>query len=161
MNLPLTIGIILLAFVCLAIGIEIARINSKKRRRQRATIAPPRRSAQLEKRMVAAFEGPRKAHGDIFAEFSVWRQLDFTRMDVRTKPGWRVLDLFSRSLTVRHLWHTLSGLVNGKVIVNIDLGSPHAMIWSAKQTEDFNDCGVVAPWQPSKSGRVGTLISGP
>jgi hypothetical protein len=144
----------------LAVGIELGRARSKQRRRRRAADAPPRRSAQLEKRMVAAFAGPRKAYGDCFAEFSVWRQLDTTRMDVRTKGEWLRLDLFTRSLTVRHLWQMLADLVNGPVIVSVDLGSRNAMLWTAQHTAEFNDCGVLAPWVPVR-GRAGTLLSGP
>jgi hypothetical protein len=160
MNLPLTIGIVLLVIIGLAIAIEFNRGRSKKLRRQRAAIAPPRRSLHLEKRMVAAFEGPRKTYGDVFAEFSIWRQVDNTRMEVRTKGGWTLLNLFTRSMIVRHLWKTLAGLVNGNVHVNVDLGSRHAMVWTAAQTEQFDDQGVQPPWIPVK-GRAGTLISGP
>jgi hypothetical protein len=110
--------------------------------------------------MVSAFEGPRKTYGDIFAEFSIWRQLDNTRMDVRTKGGWSLLNLFTRSLIVRHLWQTLEGLVSGTVLVNVDAGSKDAILWTEAQTAKFNDCGVLAPWVPVK-GRAGTLISGP
>jgi len=160
MNLPLTISILLLFVISLAIAIDVDRLRSKKRRRRRALIAPPRRSAHLEKRMLAAFDGPRKTYGDCFAEFSIWRQLDNTRMDIRTNSAWLTLNLFARSLTVRHLWQMLEGLVHGTVIVNVDLGSKHAMIWTETHTDQFNDCGILAPWIPIK-GRVGTLISGP
>lgn len=160
MNVPLTIGIVLLVIVSLAIAVEFNRDRARKRRRHRAAIAPPRRSQHLEHRMISAFEGPRKTYGDIFAEFSVWRQLDNTRMDVRTKGGWKVLNLFTRSLIVRHLWQTLEGLVSGTVHVNVDAGTRDAMLWTDEQTEKFNDCGVLAPWVPVK-GRAGTLISGP
>jgi hypothetical protein len=160
MNLPLSIGILILVIISLGIGIELGRMRSTKRRRQRARIAPPRRSPHLEKRMVAAFAGPRKTYGDVFAEFSIWRQAENTRMDVRTKGGWLLLNLFTRSLTVRHLWQMLETLVNGTVVVNVDYGTRDAMVWTEKQTDEFNDCGVLAPWVPIK-GRVGTLISGP
>ena len=161
MNLTLTIGIILLVFAGLAIVIEVSRMNAKKRKRKRASAAPPRRSPHLEKRMVAAFAGPRQTYGDCFAEFSVWRQLDNTRMDVRTRDAWQVLNAFTRSLIVRHLWQTLEGFVHGTVLVSVDSGSPDAILWTAEQTAAFNDCGVVAPWLPTKGGRVGTLMSGP
>ncbi len=161
MNLTLTIGLILLVFLGLAIAIEVSRLNAKKRRRKRASLAPPRRSQHLEKRMVAAFAGPRQTYGDCFAEFSVWRQLDSTRMDVRTRGPWQALNAFTRSLIVRHLWQTLEGLVHGSVLVSVDSGSRDAILWTAEKTAEFNDCGVVAPWIPKKGGRVGTLISGP
>ena len=99
-------------------------------------------------------------YGDIFVEFSVWRQSDNARMDVRTRGEWEVLNVFTRSLIVRHLWQTLAELVKGTAVVRIDLGSPNAMVWSAAQTEAFDDKGVAAPWMPAR-GRAGTLISGP
>jgi hypothetical protein len=160
MNLPLTIGIAVLVIITLAIVIEMGRSRSKKLRRQKAAIAPPRRSQHLERRMVSAFAGPRKTYGDCFAEFSIWRQMDTTRMDVRTKGAWLVLDLFTRSMTVRYLWQMLDALVKGPVTVNVDLGSRDAMVWSKAANDAFNDKGVVPPWIPVK-GRVGTLISGP
>lgn len=160
MNLPLTIGIAVLVIISLAIAVEMGRTRSKKLRRQKAAIAPPRRSQHLERRMVAAFAGPRKTYGDCFAEFSIWRQLDTTRMDIRTKGAWHVLDLFTRSMTVRYLWQALDGLVKGPVTVNVDMGSRDAMVWSQAANDAFNDKGVVPPWVPVK-GRVGTLISGP
>jgi hypothetical protein len=160
MNLPLAISILILFVIGLAIAIDVDRLRSKKRRRRRALIAPPRRSPHLEKRMAAAFDGPRKTYGDCFAEFSIWRQLDNTRMEVRTNSAWLALNLFTRSLTLRHLWQMLESLVHGTVIVNVDSGSKHAMIWTAKQTDEFNDCGILVPWIPIKS-RIGTLISGP
>jgi hypothetical protein len=160
MNVPLAVGVLLLVVIGLAILIEVSRLQSTKRRRKRASVAPPRRSPYLEKRMVAAFVGPRNAYGDCFAEFSVWRQQDTTRMDLRTRGGWSVLDMFTRSLVLRYLWQTLAGLVKGAVTINVDLGTRHAMVWTAADTAQFNDNGVVAPWMPSK-GRAGTLISGP
>jgi hypothetical protein len=160
MNLPLAIGIAVLVIISFAIANEMGRMRTKTVRRQRASIEPPRRSQHLEKRMVSAFAGPRKTYGDCFAEFSVWRQAENTRMDVRTKGGWHVLDLFTRSMTVRYLWQALDGLVKGPVTVNVDLGSRDAMVWSKAANDAFKDKGVVPPWIPVK-GRVGTLISGP
>jgi hypothetical protein len=159
MNVPLTIGIVLLIIISLAIAIELNRLRSTKRRRLRASIAPPRRSPHLEKRMIAAFAGPTKIHGECFAEFSIWRQSDNTRMDVKTRGPWAVLDVFTRSLILRHLWQTLEGFVKGTILISVDAGTSRAMLWSAKETEQFNDRGVRAPWLPS-TGRVGTLISG-
>jgi hypothetical protein len=159
MNLPLTLGAILLAIVCLAIAIEVGRLRSTKHRRLQVATAPPRRSEHLEKRMLSAFAGPRKEYGDCFAEFSVWRQSDNTRMDVKTKGNWLGLNVFTRSLIVRHLWQTLQGFVKGTVLVRVDFGAPGAILWNAAQAEHFDDKGVVAPWLPAK-GRAGTLISG-
>ena len=160
MNLPLTFGIIVLAVVSLAIVIELTRVRSRRRRRLRATTAPPRRSKTLERRMLEAFTGPRKVYGDLFAEFSVWRQSENARMDVRTRGDWQVLNVFTRSLIARHLWQTLADLVKGTAVVRVDLGTPDAIVWNATATERFNDEGVVPAWVPVK-GRVGTLISGP
>lgn len=159
MNLTLELGIITLLVVALGIAIEVARLRSRKNRLKRAEGAPARRSPHLEKRMVAAFDGPRREYGDCFAEFSVWRQADHTRMDVTTKGEWRLLNLFTRSLIVRHLWQTLQGLVKGAVLVRVDFGAPGAMLWNAAQTEHFDDKGITPPWVPVK-GRAGTLISG-
>ena len=159
MNLPLTLGIILLVAIGLAIAIEFGRMRSVKRRRLRAASAPPRRLQHLEKRMLSAFAGPRKEYGDCFAEFSIWRQSEHTRMDVRTKGDWQLLNVFTRSLIIRHLWQTLQGFVKGTVLVQVDFGSPGAILWNAAQTERFDDKGVVPPWIAGK-GRAGTLISG-
>jgi hypothetical protein len=160
MNVPLTVGIVLLIVISFAIAIEMNRLQSTKRRRLRTSTAPPRRSPHLEKRMIAAFSGPSSIYGDCFAEFSIWRQSDNTRMDVKTRAAWQVLNVFTRSLILRHLWQTLAGFVKGTILISVDAGTSHAIMWSAKETEQFNDCGVRAPWLPSK-GRVGTLISGP
>jgi len=160
MNLQLTIGAIVLIVVGLAIVAEVYRLRSTKSRRRPGSNAPVRRSAQLEKRMVAAFEGPRKHYGDCFAEFSVWRQPESTRMDVRTKHAWQLVDKFYRSMIVRHLWQSLAELVKGPVVINVDKGAPYALVWTEAETAKFNDRGVVAPWVPAK-GRVGTLLSGP
>jgi hypothetical protein len=159
MNLPLTLGVSVLAIVVLAIVIELSRVHSRRRRRLKATNAPPARSKQLERRMLEAFTGPRKVYGDLFAEFSVWRQAENARMDVRTRSDWGVLNVFTRSLIVRHLWQTLASLVKGTAVVRIDLGTPDAIVWNAAQNERFDDKGVVPAWVPAK-GRVGTLISG-
>ena len=159
MNLPLTLGVILLVVIGLAIVVEIGRMRAIKHRRLRAANAPPRRALHLEKRMLAAFAGPRKEYGDCFAEFSIWRQSDGTRMDVRTKDDWQLLNVFTRSLIVRHLWQTLAGFVKGTVLVRVDFGTPRQMLWNAAQTEHFDDKGVVPPWIAAK-GRAGTLISG-
>jgi len=160
MNLPLTLGIIVLVMIVIAIAIEVSRMRSATLKRVRVSSAPPRRSQHLEKRMLSAFQGPRNEYGDCFAEFSVWRQADSTRMDVRTKGEWQLLNMFTKSLIVRHLWQTLQGFVKGTVLVRVDVGAPGAILWNAAQNEHFDDKGVVAPWIPVK-GRTGTLISGP
>lgn len=157
-NVPLFIGFVMLIVVTLAIVIEVGRLRSVKRRRRQASSAPPRRLVHLEQRMKTAFEGPRESYGELFAEFSIWRRLGITRMDVRTRNEWRILNIFTRSLIVRHLWETLGSLVKGPASVNVDVGAPDAMIWTAAETERFNDCGVIAPWTKN-AGHVGTLIS--
>jgi hypothetical protein len=159
-NLTLTLGIILLSVVGLAIVIEVYRLlTAKRRRKAKAASAPPARLPQLERRMAEVFSGPRKTCGECFAEFSVWRQFETVRMDVWTKGPWQSLSLFTQQLIMRHLWRGLEKLSRKTVLVNIDPGTPRALVWSAATNAEFNDGGVPDPWSPAK-GRVGTLISG-
>jgi hypothetical protein len=159
MNIPLTVGLVLLAIIGLAIVIEFNRERTKKRRRRALLTAPPKRSVHLERQMLKAFAGPRENYGDCFAEFTIVRQPDTTRMNVTTRGAWQFLGVFTRRLIIRHLWTSLRALAKGHVLVCVDLGAPDAVIWTSKETEEFNDCGVVAPWVAAK-GRAGTLISG-
>jgi hypothetical protein len=159
-NVTLAVGLFVLAAVGLGIAIEVYRLTHQKRRKRRAGQAPPLRLPQLEKRMADAFSGPRAIYGDCFAEFSIWRQSETTRMDVSTKSAWMALNLFTRSMIVRHLWRQLSSFAKNTVLVHIDPGTPHAITWSALSTQQFDDKGILEPWAPAK-GRVGTLLSGP
>jgi len=160
MNLPLAAGVLLLAIVLLGIGIEVYRLQARKRRRRVAVSAPPRRLPHLERRMADAFSGPRAVYGDLFAEFSIWRQSDTTRMDVATRDPWHGLNAFTQSLILRHLWRSLTEFARNNVLVHVDSGTPRAIVWSAMSTENFNDGGKLEPWAPVK-GRVGTLYTGP
>lgn len=157
MNVQMLVGLAVLCAVVLAISIELGRIRTQKRKRKRAAIAPPVRRPQLERRMVEAFSGPRRSFGECFTEFSVWRQFDITRMDVKTNDTWSALNTFTRSLVVRHLWRALQRLAHGQVVVSVDAGGPREVMWTADTA--FNDHGVAEPWAPAK-GRAGTLISG-
>jgi len=159
-NVTLAVGLFVLAFVALGIGIEVYRLRTTKRRKRRASQSAPRRLPQLEQRMADAFSGPRAIYGDCFAEFSIWRQSETTRMDVSTKTAWSALNLFTRSLIVRHLWRQLAAFAKNTVMVHVDPGTPHAIVWSALSTQQFDDKGIKEPWAPAK-GRVGTLLSGP
>ena len=159
MNPMLAIGILLLSAIVLAIVIELGRARATKRRQRRAMKAPPKRMPHLEQRMAAAFEGPRRSYGPCFAEFSIWRQYETTRMDVGTTGTWRALNDFTRALAVRHLWRALVKLTGGTVVVHVDPGTPTAILWTQASTDEFKDFGMTEPWAPAK-GRVGTLISG-
>jgi hypothetical protein len=158
-NLTLALGIVVLAVIGLGIAIEVYRLQSAKRRKRRAATGPARRSLHLERRMADAFRGPREAYGDIFEGFSVMRLADTTQMDVNTKGPWLTLNVFTRSLIIRHLWRSLEKLARNTVTVRVDPGSPGAMVWTAKQTAEFNDGGKMEPWAPAR-GKAGTLISG-
>jgi hypothetical protein len=158
-NVTLATGLFVLAAVTLGIAIEVYRLRTAKRRKRRSAQAP-RRLPQLEARMADAFSGPRAIYGDCFAEFSIWRQSETTRMDVATKSAWTALNLFTRSLIVRHLWRQLAGFAKTAPLVHVDPGTANAIVWSAVSTAQFDDKGVKEPWVPAK-GRVGTLISGP
>jgi len=159
-NLTLAVGLFVLAFVALGIAIEVYRLRTTKRRKRRASQGPPRRLPQLEARMANAISGPRAIYGDCFAEFSIWRQSETTRMDVSTKSAWSALNLFTRSLIVRHLWRQLAGFAKNTAMVHVDPGTPNAIVWSALSTAQFDDKGIKEPWARAK-GRVGTLLSGP
>jgi hypothetical protein len=158
-NLTLELSIVVLVVVGIGIAIEVNRLAASRRRKQRASSAPARRSYHLERHMAEAFRGPRKAYGDVFAGFSVMRQANTTQMDVSTKGPWQSLNLFTRSLIVRHLWRSLEKLARNTVTVRVDPGAPGSMLWTAKQTAEFNDGGKMEPWAPAR-GRAGTLISG-
>jgi hypothetical protein len=158
-NLTLELGIVVLAAIGLGIAIEVYRLMEAKRRKRRAAAAPARRSPHLERRMAEAFRGPCDAYGDVFAGFSVMRQADMTQMDIATKGPWLTLNLFTRSLIVRHLWRSLEKLARNTVTVRVDPGAPGSMLWTAKQTAEFNDGGKMEPWARAR-GKAGTLISG-
>jgi hypothetical protein len=158
-NLTLELGIVVLVVIGLGIVIEVYRLAAAKRRKRRAAALPARRSPHLERRMAEAFRGPREAYGDVFAGFSVMRQADMTQMDLSTKGPWQTLNLFTRSLIIRHLWRSLEKLARNTVTVRVDPGAPGSMLWTAKQTAEFNDGGKMEPWAPAR-GRAGTLISG-
>jgi hypothetical protein len=158
-NLTLELGIVVLVVMAIGIGIEVYRLAAAKRRKRRAAMGPARRSPHLERRMADAFRGPREAYGDVFAGFSVMRVADTTQMDVATKGPWQTLNLFTRSLIVRHLWRSLEKLARNTVTVRVDAGAAGAMLWTAKQTAEFNDGGKMEPWAPAR-GKAGTLISG-
>jgi hypothetical protein len=158
-NLTLALGIVVLVVIGIGIVIEVYRLAAAKRRKRRAAATPARRSPHLERRMAEAFRGPREAYGDVFAGFSVMRQADMTQMDVSTKGPWQTLNLFTRSLIVRHLWRSLEKLARNTVTVRVDPGAPGSMLWTAKHSTEFNDGGKMEPWAPAR-GRAGTLISG-
>jgi hypothetical protein len=159
MNVPITLGAVALFVVAVGIAIEISRGRERARRRKRYSLAPPKRRPHLERRMLTAFAGPRRSYGECFTQFSVWQQFETTRMDVSSAGPWLALNLFTRSLIVRHLWSMLQRFSKSTVVVYVDAGAPEAMIWNQESTDQFNDCGVQEPWAPAK-GRAGTLISG-
>jgi hypothetical protein len=158
-NLTLELGIVVLVVIGIAIAIEVYRLGAAKSRKRRAAAGPARRAPHLERSMAEAFRGPREAYGDVFAGFSVMRLADTTQMDVWTKGPWQTLNLFTRSLIVRHLWRSLEKLARNTVTVRVDAGAPGSVIWTAKQTAEFNDGGKMEPWAPAR-GKAGTLISG-
>jgi hypothetical protein len=158
-NLTLELGIVVLIVIGVGITIEVYRLATAGRRKRRVAMGPPRRSPHLERRIAEAFRGPREAYGDVFAGFSVMRVADTTQMDVATKGPWQTLNLFTRSLIVRHLWRSLEKLARNTVTVRVDPGAPGSMLWTAKQTAEFNDGGKMEPWAPAR-GKAGTLISG-
>ena len=159
MNVPLAIGIAVLCAIVLGIAIEVSRLRAAKIRRARAAGKAPQRSMHLEREMAPAFGGPRSAYGECFARFSIWRQLETTRMEIWTSGPWQALNLFTRSLILRHLWQSLVKLTKTTVIISVDAGGPGAMVWNAQSNAQFNDGGVQPPWAPAR-GRAGTLISG-
>ena len=158
MNLTLELGIVVLVVIGLGIAIEVYRLSAAKRRKRRAASGPARRSPH---RAPDGRRLPRTARGVRRCVFrlSVMRVADTTQMDVATKGPWQTLNLFTRSLIVRHLWRSLEKLARNTVTVRVDPGAPGSMTWTVKQTAEFNDGGVPDPWSPAK-GRVGTLISG-
>jgi hypothetical protein len=159
MNVPLAVGVAVFCAIALGIAIELARLRAAKRRRARVMSKAPQRSMHLEREMAPAFKGPRSAYGECFARFSIWRHFDTTRMEIWTSGPWEALNLFTRSLILRHLWLSLVTLTKTQVVISVDAGAPNAMVWNAQMNEQFKDGGVPAPWARA-TGRAGTLISG-
>ena len=140
----------LLALVIMIV-IEVLRLRAGSRMKTRVPQRVPRRQPILEDRIRSAFEGPRAQYGEIFVNYTIWRRDNETRLELFSGDPWLRLDLFTRSLVVRHLWRALEALAQGTVVV---VDAP-AQQWSKEIDAKFNDTGV-DPWGP----RTPTLGSG-
>jgi hypothetical protein len=82
----------------------------------------------------------------------VWRRETETRLELFAGDPWLVLNEFTRSLVVRHLWRALETLVQGSVVI-VDTPSQQ---WSKTIDAAFDDRGV-DPWGPRPTFESGRL----
>lgn len=136
--------------LALMIVIEVVRLRSGSRTKVRVP-RRPRRQPILEDRIRSAFDGPREQFGEIFVSYMIWRRESETRLELFSGDPWLRLDLFTRSLVVRHLWRALETFAQGSVVI---VDAP-AQQWTKEVDARFNDNGV-DPWGP----RPPTLGSG-
>jgi hypothetical protein len=129
--------------LALVIVIEVLRLRAGSRSKTRVTRRHPRRQPGLEDSIRTAFDGPRAQFGEIFVSYMIWRRENETRLELFSGDPWLRLDLFTRSLVVRHLWRALEVLTQGSVVI---VDAP-AQQWSKEIDAKFNDKGV-DPWGP-------------
>jgi hypothetical protein len=141
--IPLILASTALLALALLIVIEVVRTRAAQRARTRVRARHPRRQPQIEDQLRSAFEGPRAAYGDIFVSYMVWRRERETRLELFAGDPWMALNAFTRSLVVRHLWRSLEGIAKGSIVI---VDSP-AQQWSKAIDENFDDSGVLAPWE--------------
>jgi hypothetical protein len=148
--IPVYLASAALIALTLMIIIEVVRLRAGPRTKIRLR-RRPRRQPVLEDRIRTAFDGPRSQFGEIFVSYMIWRRESETRLELFSGDPWLRLDLFTRSLVVRHLWRALEALVQGSVVI---VDAP-AQQWTKDVDASFNDNGV-DPWGP----RPPTLGSG-
>jgi hypothetical protein len=141
---------VLLALVVM-IAVEVLRLRAPARR-PKVRHRRPRRQEVLEDRIRGAFDGPRAQFGDIFVNYMVWRRERETRLELFAGDPWLLLNEFTRSLVVRHLWRALEALVQGSVVI-VDAPSQQ---WSKTIDAAFDDRGV-DPWGPPPTFESGRL----
>jgi hypothetical protein len=122
--------------------IEVLRLRAGSRKKVRVQ-RRPRRQPVLEDRIRTAFDGPRSQFGEIFVSYLIWRRENETRLELFSGDPWLRLDLFTRSLVVRHLWRALEVFAQGSVVI---VDAP-AQQWSKDVDARFNDNGI-DPWGP-------------
>jgi len=130
--------------LALMIAVEILRLRAVSRRLPRRISRHPRRQPLLEDRIRDAFLAPVNQYGEIFTSFMIWRRERETRLELATGDPWHLLNEFTRSLVVRHLWRALERLANGSVVI---VDSP-LQRWSKEIDEKFDDQGI-DPWGAS------------
>jgi hypothetical protein len=149
--IPVYLVSAVLVALTVMIVVEVLRLRAGGRTKTRVRVRQPRRQPLLEDQIRSAFDGPRAQHGEIFVSYKVWRRENETRLELFSGDPWLRLDLFTRSLVVRHLWRALEAIVQGTVVI---VDAP-AQQWSKEIDAKFNDNGV-DPWGP----RPPTLGSG-
>jgi hypothetical protein len=141
---PLVLASAVLFALVVMIAVEVLRLRAGARRpKVRHRHRHPRRQEVLEDRIRGAFDGPRELYGDIFVNYMIWRRETETRLELFAGAPWLLLNEFTRSLVVRHLWRALEALVQGSVVI-VDTPSQQ---WSKAIDARFDDRGV-DPWNP-------------
>ncbi len=150
------IPVFLVSLALFALGMvivsEVLRLRANTRKRVKVRHRHPRRQPMLEERIRDAFIGPRGQFGEIFVSYMVWKRENETRLELFSGTPWLALNVFTRSLIVRHLWRTLEALTQGSVVI---VDQPPQQ-WTQKIDAAFDDRGV-DPWGP----RPGFGIDGP
>lgn len=140
--IALTLALLAAFALTIMIVVEAIRMRAASARKPVARINYPRRQPELEDRIRAAFDGPRKKHGEIFSSYTIWRRDKETRMELCATDPFTHLNEFTRSLIVRHLWRALEALASGSVVV---VDSP-AQMWNEGIDHAFHDHGI-DPWR--------------
>ncbi len=140
------IAAIALAALALMIGIEIAVLRNRKKKKVIASAhRHARRQPLIEYHMRDALNEPRAQYGDIFTSYNVWKHGQQTRMELFSGAPWLQLNEFTRAIVVRHIWRALEKLAKGSVVI-VDQPPQE---WSAVTNESFDDQGI-DPWAVQK-----------
>jgi hypothetical protein len=139
--MTLFLASVALIVLIVMIGIEIAVLRARAKRKTVRVPKHARRQVLLEDRMQNALIAPRQQYGEIFSSYMIWKQGLETRMELTSTGPWRQLNEFTRSLVVRHIWRALERFSKGCVVI---VDEPRQE-WTAEVDRAFNDHGI-DPW---------------
>jgi hypothetical protein len=128
-------SIVLGVAVVVAAGGLMAYCKALREREQERRV--PRRSNELEARITTVLTGPRQKYGDLFRDYSVWKNDSETRLELVAGDPWKRLNEFTRSLIVRYLWRVLESLAGGAVVIVDD----PRQVWNQDVDSGFRDEG--------------------
>jgi len=126
------VGILVVAAL---VGVAVYR--TIRDRRTTVSRVERRRSYELEARIRTVLTGPRQKYGEIFTDFSVWKDATETRLELVAGTPWKSLNEFTRALIVRYLWRVLESLAGGAVVIVDD----PQQVWNEEIDSGFRDQG--------------------
>jgi hypothetical protein len=121
----------------LVAGALAVLVYRSTRRRPPVVVVQRRRAYELEARIRTVLTGPRQKYGEIFTEYSVWKDETETRLELVAGTPWKKLNEFTRCLIVRYLWRVLESLAGGAVVIVDD----PQQVWNDEVDSGFRDQG--------------------